>query len=290
MAVRKSLFHVQRATLKVALFFISLSLVASSSVETYKDIIEKAYNLSLQRDRLQATNVLVGALRKESKKAAQKELIQALDQVATVFYSDKAQQLYELALSMKASDAQMGMSKLQEASRLEPDNLSIEMAIARQNIQNNECDAALSRLIKYKELNRHMDDLKLVVSQAFVCVGKFEEYLDLKTSYDPRKSTRDSFWSSLEAEYLMKVGSFTKALEVTQALQKSDADFPEGYYWQWKVESHQKVKSEKAGQKYLSLCKGLNSRLQRAYLWEPQLCHRTVEVETFLKKNNNPEI
>ena len=140
----------KRATIFVALFF-SLQCFGVST-ETYKDIIEKAYNLSLQKDRTQATAILLAALKRESKKTtAQKEISNALEQIAKIFLSDKAQQLYELGLSLKNTDPQMALGKLQEASRLEPDNLSIEIAMDRISIGSGDCDTAWNRLQKIKE-------------------------------------------------------------------------------------------------------------------------------------------
>lgn len=279
----------KRATLVVALFFAKS--VPAAPAETYKDIIEKAYNLSLQKDRAQAVSILTGALKREGKKsAAQKELAAALDQVSKVFYSDKAQQLYELGLSLKSTDPATAISKLQEASRLEPDNMSIEIALGRQSLSGGDCDGALTRLNKQKDLLPASEELRLLAAQTSLCLGKFEDYLSYRNSQDTKHSTLAAFWQSAETEYLFKTGAFTKAQDSAEALQKLDTSFPESNYWKWKADTELKQKSDKSAQKYLNLCKTLNSRQFREYLPEPQLCRRTAEIETFLKKNNNSDI
>jgi hypothetical protein len=279
----------KRATLIVALFF---ALGAKNvSVETYQDIIDKAYNLSLQKDRTQAVSVLLGALKKESKKStAQKELGAALEQVSKVFYSDKAQQLYELALSLKATDPSVALSKLQEAARLEPDNTSIEVAVARLAIATNDCATASARILKQKDLLSSIEELRLVAAQVALCQGKFPDYLAQKGSVDMKNSSLSSFWQTAELEYLYRTSAFSKVQEIAAALQNQDPSFPEALYWEWKAGVELKAKADKAGQKYLSQCKTMNSRQVRVYLPEPMLCRRTAEVETFLKKNNNSEL
>lgn len=280
----------KRATIIVALFF-TAPVLSAPSTETYRDIIEKAYNLSLQKDRTQAVTILLGALKKESKKsAAQRELLGAIDQVSKIFYSDKAQQLYELGLSLRSTDPNLALSKLQEAARLEPDNISIEVAIVRQALSANDCDGAQNRISKRKELIAAVEELKLVAAQAALCLGKIEEYVLLKSGQDFKKSNLNLHWQLAETEYFLKTKSYGKAHENVAAAQKIDAGFPETYYWQWKIAAETKQKGEKPAQKYLNVCKKLNSRQQRQYLPEPLLCRRATEVETFLKKNNNSEI
>jgi predicted Zn-dependent protease len=277
-----------RATILVALFFGSVSLAAG---ETYHDIIEKAYNLSLQKDRAQAVSILLGALKRESKKsAAQKDLAQAVDQVAKVFYSDKAQQLYELALSLKTTDPATAQAKLQEAARLEPENVSIEIALERQSLSVGDCDGALTRLNKQKELFPAIEELRLLSAQASLCQNKLEEYVASRNGQDVKRSPLATFWAIAEVEYLFKTQAFAKAQDAIQSLQKQEPNFPEAVYWKWRTENELKQRSEKSAQKYLSLCKTLNSRQFREYLPEPNLCRRTVEIENFLKKTNNSEI
>jgi hypothetical protein len=279
----------KRATIPVALFFaVSVGWAAG---ETYKDLIEKAYNLSLQKDRVQAMNILTGALKREGKKSsAQKELSAALEQVSKVFYSDKAQQLYELGLSLKNTDPGTAAAKLQEASRLEPDNISIEIALGRQSVAMGDCDGAGARVNKHRELFQAVEELRLLAAQVSLCQGRLDDYANLRIPQDLKNSSLNLFWLSAEAEYLQKNANPSKSQEATQNMTKISAVFPETFYWKWKTELDLKLKAEKSAQRYLSLCKTMTSRLQREFLAEPLLCRRTTEVETFLKKTNNSEV
>lgn len=285
----------KRATFIVALFYSLISVGKTESKiiiqnkETYQDIIDKAHNLSLQKNRTQAIDLILGAIQKESKKGqAQRELVQALDQISKIFISDKAQQLYELGLSLKDSDQKLAMNRFNEALRLEPDNSAIEIAITHLQMISNDCGGALSRTAKFTHLFPYVEEWRLVNLQASICDGQLQNYIKMKNLLD-LKGPFSVYWILLETEFHFVSEQYLKAQESLAKLMKMDMNMPELYYWSWKVSEKQKIHSEKYAQKYLSLCKTLNSRQRRAYSFEPFLCRRMTEVETFLKSNNNAE-
>lgn len=277
----------KRATY-VALF-IGVNVFSAPKTETYKDIIEKAQNLSLQKDRGQAVLVLTKALARETKKSlAQKELTQALEEVSTFFYSDKAQQLYELALTLKTTDVPAAISKLQEASRIEPDNLLIQLELGRIQISSGDCSKALGQLKKLQEQFQFLETAQLAVGQAAVCAGNFEDYTTVKINVDMKKSALGLYWTIAELEYLNKTGSYQKLKELV--LQRQEASYPELLYWAWRADVDQKIKADKLGQKYLAACKNLSLRTARQHQYDPTLCKHLSEVETYLKRTNNSDI
>jgi hypothetical protein len=261
----------------------------SQKTETANDIIEKCYTLSLQKERSQAILILVNAIKRESKKnpKAAKDLAKALDQISTVFYSDKAQQLYELGVSLRLNDPALANQKLTDALKLEPDHLRILLAQIRVSTELGDCSSALSQAKKIKEINPFSEEVDLSISQAAVCSGQFDSYQQLKPAIDDRKNPLGVHWATVELEYQFKAGNFGRALELSKGLQKLDPLFPEAHYWEWKVQVELKEKAEPSASKYMNLCKSLSARAQRKYMTEPFLCRRTTEVETFLKKNNN---
>lgn len=97
--------------------------------ETSQDIIEKAQNLILQRDRAQAINILANAIKRESGRSQSVvELKKTLNEIAALFFSDKAQQLYEVGITLKRTDLNQALQKITEALRMEPDNSKIGRA------------------------------------------------------------------------------------------------------------------------------------------------------------------
>lgn len=283
---------IKRATTSVALFFsVGLSSgVYAEKLETYKDIIEKSYNLSIQKNRTQAMNLLVSSIRREGKKSqAVKELMSALDEVSTAFYSEKAQQQYELALSVKATDPQLALNHLGEAAKMEPDNLTILLEQMKMQMGSGDCSAALNQAQKLREQNPYSDAIALALAQAAVCSGQLDTYVQTRNLSDTKKSNYLSYWQSVEIEYLYKTAAFAKAKELAQQVLRSETKYPEPQYWIWKIEAEQKIKAEKSAQKYTLMCKVMTTREQRNFGQDPMLCRRVSEVESYLKKNNSAD-
>ncbi len=274
------------------LLTLKIASAAPPKTETASDIIEKAYTLSQQKERQQAILMLVNAIKKEGKKnlKTSKDLLQALDQVSGVFYQDKAQQLYELGLSLKLTDPQVASQKMAEAIKLEADNLAIQISQMRLMVELNDCSGAASQAKKIKELNPFSEEIDLVLSQASVCSGQFEPYQSQRGAFEDKKGPYFIHWGVIELEYQFKVGNFSKMIQTLKTLESADPAFPEPYYWDWRVQIEAKAKADDSAAKYINLCKGLSARAQRQYIAEPFLCRRTLEVESFLKKNNNTSL
>src|SRR4051812_12466574 len=91
---------------------------SKAQTESYKDLISKARHLTFQRDRLQATQVLVRGLQHEPKNStAHKELLATLDELSGVFYTDKAQGLFFAAEGLELDKTKDAIEKLNEALR-----------------------------------------------------------------------------------------------------------------------------------------------------------------------------
>lgn len=278
---------IQKGVLIVsAPFFIFQAAAAAPATETYKDIIDKSLHLSVQKDRTQAIQILVKSIQKESKKSGPtKELVGALEDVATVFYSDKAQQLFELAISLRMNSPSIALQRLTEALRLEPDNLQIELEQIRLHVILNECSKAESLTASLQQAIPFLESIQLMATQVALCQGQFDKAAQLRAGVDTKKSAMAIFWYSTEADQALRSNQPSRALELASAMQKIEPRFSESHYWQWKAENELKKSSEKSAQNYLNSCKGLSARHFREYLAEPTMCRRVSEVETSLKKN-----
>ncbi len=245
--------------------------------------------LALQKERSQASRLLVNAIKKETKRnpKAIKDLLQALENISTSFQSDKAQQIFELGVSLRSSDPKISLLKLNEALALEPDNQAIILELNRLLISLNECQNAIENLKKIKEIYPFSDSIELTLSQAAICAGQFEIYKQFRVKSEDKKGMYYLFWNIVELEYQYKTGHFQKAKEISFAIQNLKPVFPESYYWDWKISVETKINPDVAGAKYLSSCKNLSNRIQRELSIEPNLCKRTSEIETYSKKINN---
>ncbi|KHD88591.1 MAG: hypothetical protein OM95_08815 [Bdellovibrio sp. ArHS] len=283
----------KRAALVAALSFLALPAFAQTKngkSETYKDIIEKAYNLSLQRDRQQALNILATAIQREARPQAISELKKTTAEVANVFFSDKAQQLFETGVSLRKTDLNQALDKVNEAARIEPDNFSIVNEQARLLIAKGDCKSAQENVQKQLKTVTFDEELKLSLAQALVCQGRWLEYQKIVDSVFIKKSPLQKFWQVLEVEKTLSQKSLTKAQEALAGLKKSDEKYPELFYWTWKYEQMAKKANLDDAQKYVMTCKNISANQYRQYMIDPMLCRRQVEVEGELKgMNGTPE-
>jgi len=286
------LSSLRRAALTGAALFIFVSLARavpletkSKKAETSQDIVEKAYNLSLQKDRSQAITILVGAIKQENvQSGSTAELIKALQQISYLFYSDRAQQNYELALSLRRTDIAQAQQKIAEALRIENDNLSLFNEMQRMLLIRGDCSSAHENISKQRRQDPYDEFLAILQAQAQACLGKWEDYVKTRDAFDKKNTAQAKYWASLEIEYLLSLKSFSKAKEAAGTLQKLDPKYPETIYWQWRVVTG----AEKApfGQKYIKECKNLSAALYRQYMIDVNLCRRVAEVETASKNGN----
>lgn len=277
------MFKILKAALGAAFLLVSHPAFAQSKSETYKDIIEKAYNLSLQRDRQQALNILTSAITRETRPQAQGELKKAAIDVAHVFFSDKAQQLFETSASLRKTDLTQAIAKLNEAQRIEPDNMAIVIELARLMIAKGDCSGAQELLTKSLKLIAFDEELKLATAQSQVCQSQWYEFLKI---YDPKeiaKSTLQKFWVASEVEHQVKVKNILKAQENLGILKKLDSKYPEVAYWSWKLSQGTKTGNLDDAQKYVMTCKNISASQYRQYMIDPMLCRRVLEVEGEIK-------
>lgn len=264
----------------------AVSQVKTSRSETYKDIIEKAYNLSLQKDRQQALNILANAIQKESRPQAVAELKKTASEIANIFLSDKAQQAFEIGVSLRKTDLNQAIDKLTEALRIENDNFMIVNELARLWIAKGDCKGAQDAVQRQLNLIRFDEDLKLTLSQALVCQKRWSDYQKVAESIGFKKSPQYKFWLPLEIERHLAAKSPNKAQEALATLRKLDEKYPETSYWTWKVDFEQKKSNPLAGQKYVMTCKNISVNQYRQYMIDPMLCRRLSEVEGELKGIN----
>jgi hypothetical protein len=289
--MKKSLFN--KAAFCAALFISTISVFSASATElklskseTYKDIIEKAYNLSLQRDRQQSLNILISALQKETRPLHVSEIRKAINDISHVFISDKAQQAYESGISLKKTDLNQALNKLNEALRIEPDNIAIIEDIARASIAKGDCTSVTETVLKQNKLILYDEELKLILAQSYVCQSLWIEYAKLFDVTEIRKSSLQKFWLILEVEKNIKLRNLIKAQEILLSIKKMDPKYPSYFYWSWRLAVALKKKNTEDAQKYLMSCKNISANLARQYMMDPSLCRRILEVESDLKGNN----
>lgn len=262
----------------------------ATTTETYKDIIDKAQALSLQKERGHAVQLLISSIDRESKKGPPpKELVQALEDVASMFLSEKAQQLYELAISLRVNDPGTSLQKQNEAARLEADNLHIQLEQFRLHLTLGNCNEGATVAERLFTQMPVLDAVKLAAAQGALCRGRAAEAQKIRGQADLKKSGLTIFWNLVDAETQLKLGNMARVNEALTSNEKLDKAFPETQYWRWRLARDSNKNPDTAAERYVAGCKSLSPRAARGYIYEAFLCRRVAEVETSLKKNNNAQ-
>lgn len=246
------------------------------------DLVEKARSLSLQRDRAQAVTVLVNGIKREGASSpASRDLKAALHEIGAVFFSDKAQQAYELGLSLRRTDLAQAQAKISEALRIEPDNVQVLAESARLAVIRGDCGAASESMAKQRKWNPYDEQLLLVAAQAAVCSSDWPAYAALRSQAEPRKGSFAMSWSALEVERAYRENAEARSRETLETLRKSDPSYPEIRFWTWKLEKDPR-RRQQAAQTYVLDCKNLSAAQSRRYMFDAFLCRRTAEAQTFV--------
>lgn len=274
----------------IAAFSLSTSLSYAQArgvkSETYRDIIEKAQNLILQKDRQQALIILTNALQKETRSQAVQELQKTISEIAHVFLNDKTQQLYESGVALRWTDLNQSQEKMAEALRAEPDNIAITLDLSRIYIAKGDCSSALDLLRKNAKGLEFDEEVRLALAQSYVCLQKWVEYQKLVDSAGSKKSPQQIYWFILEIEKYLSVKNIVKAQETFTNLKKLDEKFPGVPYWSWRIANAQKKPAYNDAQKYVMTCKNISANQYRQYMMDPTLCRNLNAVESEQKGMN----
>lgn len=264
-------------------FIILFSVVNQAAVESesYKDLIEKAQNLILQKDRQQAIQVLLNGLKQEQKnKAAITELKKKVEELGSLFLSDKAQQLYETSLSFKRKDLAQAQAKINEALRIEFDNVQILTESARLLMLKGDCSGAQDQISKMYKKNIYDEQILLTMGQVQLCLGAMDQYFSIRSHVDAKALSENPDWIALELQRSLFEKDKLKSKERLTALQKIDPKNPQLIFWQWKFSKIEGDEDSSLVEKYKLNCNNISARIFRLYQRDPYFCNKQTEMET----------
>ncbi len=270
--------------MKTVIFFyvllFSLTNFSAPEVESYKDLIEKAQNLTLQKDRQQAINVLLNGIQREQKnKIAFNELKKKIEEIGSLFISDKAQQLFETSLSFKRKDIAQATQKINEALRIEPDNVQILTESARLMILKGDCLGAQDQILKTYNKNKYDEQILLTMGQVQLCLKAIDQYFSVRANLDSKKQNESLDWQILELQRGLFEKDKLKSKERFAHLQKIDPKNPQLLYWQWKLNKLEGNEDSALREKYNLSCNNVSARVFRIYEKDPYFCNKQAEME-----------
>ena len=259
------------------------------STETYHDLITKAQNLTLQRDRLQTSQVLIRGLQRESRNSsAYRELSRALEDLTSVFYTEKAQGLFATGESQMESKPHDAVDQFQEALRIEDGNVTILKAIARTNLRLAECSKADSAVKSAEAINPFSSEVKLLRLQVLECQKSYDLLTARLLARDPDLEPVEKFIRGLQMADLIRQKEIKRAKALLASWETQMPDYPEVYFWKWQFAKETGEPERSAALKYAQLCQNLTPRRRKNYILDVDLCKGKEAVDVYLHDTGLP--
>lgn len=255
---------------------------ASKNKESYKDIIQKAQSLTLQQDRLQASQVLVRVIKSESyNKKAQEELKKNLNDISTLFYTEKTQRLFEYAKSLFRESPQEALEKFKEAIKAESDNISILLWMARLSMVSGKCDEASATVTKALGINPFYTPLQLTDLQVKACQQAIEPLNKAVAEYKPLEMLYPLYFHMILVQKFFTQKQYPEATYHIEKAKQIDKEYPEIYFWESQILEKQELSFRESASRYIRSCKTISKADYLKYELEPRLCneHKTFESE-----------
>lgn len=259
---------------------------ADARLETYRDLIAKAQNFTLQRNRFQASRVLIRGIQRESRgTGAYKELMKALDELTSVFYTEKAQALFALAESMSDNKPREAIEQCQEALKLEDGNVSILKTMARTQIVSKDCAKADATVQAAEAVNSYSPEVRLLRLQVLDCQKNFEALSARLAAFDTDFEPVEKFAKGLVIKDLIHREEIKKAKALLTAWEAQMPDYPEVHFWKWRLAIATGGTDRAAALRYTQLCQNLTPRRRKSYILDVDLCKGKEAADAFLKEN-----
>lgn len=270
------LLNLAASTLCFAAFFGSGNALFASDLSL---VLAKSKNLSLQRDRMQATKVLRDFLiAKDITTEDRLKAIKMLTKVSEIFYEAKSLQAFELGKAKETLSLAEGAKGFEEVQSMEPLNVRPMEALARIRLLQGECDAALNWSKKALKENPYKESLVYLKAFSLGCAGEPKELLAFMEKTKAVKED-DLFRLSLGQAYMVD-GSFDEAKLWFAKIQ--DQDLPDKYYFLGVMYRGQADQSFlKYFAKYVDLC---NRRVKKEAIQKQDDPRSCKEVENIKEK------
>lgn len=247
------------------------------NLENFHDLISKSQVLLLQRDRNQAAQVLIGAMEREgTKSSAFAELSKALQKTAEIFFSEKAQQAYEVAIAEYPTNKPQTSEKLKDVLKMEPMNGLILKGLSFALLANRECQQSKKYTTEVIKINPFDTDLeKLQVLEHICANNRTEATLNLAKM---ESQGGDPIFISINRQRLQ----LPEAASLPMS-EIGERRYSEVVYFEWFNEKDFKKKMLLA-EKYRNLCQAPIA-FDKAYSkMDPWVCDHAKEVEEFHAK------
>lgn len=274
----------EAATLVVALFF-AFPINGLAKNLKLKEVLGRAQQKFLARQRVGALRILREIGVESLGPTEKEEWLEAEKVMATRFFSDKGQKLYEQGLSQLMDQPQLALGSLNEAQKIEQSHVLVAIAQIRAKYATEDCSAAKKILddedVPFQVLGSESAELRLLVGICLKDSAVVEALLKRNSSENPLSAVMQKL-AAAWLKYLEEESEKAEAL-LKEARALESQNLAVLYFGaKWPLGSNMKSKDE--GEKFLQRCKDFAQSVRRRTISMAELCYRRAEIENELKK------
>jgi hypothetical protein len=256
-------------------------------IEQFLRVKKKKSALQLLVSEISATvPPKMGGIRKDLNKSLLIELQSNYElylKLSRSFETDRAQQIYELAMSSKKSNSLLALQKIEEALLLEPGHVLLIIEKVRLLLGKKDCLAAYDALLPIKEKYHFDEEVNILYLQQALCLQKPTESSLVLLKRQVPVIKLEWLWASLVVQQKILAKFWQSVPEEIERMKALDAKYPEISYFEWTIGMQTKNYRVSLAQKYLTQCEEISGFAFRKYNVDPLLCQRTAEVTEDLK-------
>ncbi|MDZ4660349.1 MAG: hypothetical protein SGJ18_01885 [Pseudomonadota bacterium] len=260
-----------KTTIIIFVYTVAATAKASERTERYRKLLAQEQRVEALDDI--AREFSLGPWPQETIK----EFKSGQREIGETFISERAQHLYEVGVSLTYKGDNSAVRSLIGASQVESENLKILLSLARSYLSQSDCAGASESINKITKNFFLLEEKYILAGQLLVCKKKLDELSEQivpAESFSPPYRVHAMILSLRAAEVVRDV-SLIKTLGLE--LSKTEPQMPESYYWLWKYELKKSARKD-YGDRYLSLCQNLSTKIKRKFYMEPILCSSVEEV------------
>ncbi len=260
-----------------------------------KLLLEKKKKAALDLLVTELSNAMKSRAKKESVKLGTNQLQENYElylRLSRSFETDRAQQLYELAMASKKTNPSLSAQKIEEALMVEPTQMALLLEKTRMALTRKDCQGAGEIISAQKEKYFFDEEVLLLGIYQQLCAQKnIEGQIGILKKQVPVVKL-EWLWIAAEIQQQFALKHWVSAWGDVERLKKIDLKYPELNYFEWFIGFQTKNYRLSTAQKYLSQCEELTGLLARKYSADPMLCQRVAEVTEDLnnlkKKQSSP--
>lgn len=261
--------------------------IGASTDASYKDIIERAQQLSLKQERKEAQQYLLSAIEKEKDIKTKSVLVGTLKKLSEIFYTDKAQKIFEQGNAQVRQKPTEALRAFKQVLELEPNNTKVLVSMGRTYLLLGQCRDSFATSENLEGLDPYSQDNFLLKIQAQTCLKEFDDLEQNITARDVKDPEIALHLDLALAQMSYFKGQFSDAIKYVQKAIKLNEGFPENYYWENQILEKMSKPSLESAKKYVKLCKTMSKTDLSKFEREPRLCQEYKGIETKIEEQNS---